>query len=200
MTGKEIIALREKLELSRKQLAQMIKVPYETLCRWENEKRSPSKYYEAQLRELSGGKEFQKLESQWIFKASNIKHIKSVVSMNNQIKFGLAHVLYDEEETIYLATIRLHPNANTLYDLQPFIPISNQQQTPERRQIFGFFIADDKIIRPSEYIETFMNTWRADYVSNCIIYNKAKDDIYVWKLSTSEYGFVTQPIPFIILG
>lgn len=205
MTSEEVIAVREKLGLSRKELAQLIDVRYETLCRWENGNRSPSKYHETQLRKLSGNIEFHRLKQQWIFLAPNIKHIRTVVSRSKRIMFGTVHALFDQNETLFLVTVRLRPNARTLNDLKPFISNDKNSSRNQRRRIVGFFIAVDRKTRPGGHIISFMEDCYHYDANNCVIYSKAEDDIYVWKLPPYDNPMDTrndqiQQIPYLIVG
>lgn len=205
MTSEEIIAMREKLGLSRKQLVQLIDVPYETLCRWEKGKRSPSKFYEAQLRRLTGEVEFQKLKQEWIFLAPNIQRVKNVVSTNDTMMFGTIHALFDENETIFLATIHLRPDARTLKDLkEDYIQNQDTVSGNERKRVLGFFVAVDKETRPSCHMLMFMKESAMFEGGYCVIYSKAEDNIVVWKYCAREpldpRSDSLRPIPYLILG
>jgi transcriptional regulator with XRE-family HTH domain len=200
MTSEEVIAVREKLGLSRKELAQRIDVPYETLCRWENGNRSPSKYYETQLRKLSGNIIFHRLKQQWIFLAPNIKHIRTVVSRSKGIMFGTVHALLDQNESLFLATVRLRPNARSLHDLKPYISNEKNSSRHQRRRIVGFFVAVDRKTSPGLHMLSFMN----GSGGHCVVYSKEENDFVVWKCSSGEpldpKNVLVHPIPYLILG
>lgn len=198
MTSEEVIAVREKLGWSRKKLAEMIDVRYETLCRWENGNRSPSKYFETKLRKLPGNIEFHRLKQQWIFLAPNIKHIKTVVSRIEGIVFGTVHALFDQNKILFLATVRLRPNARSLNDLKPFISNEKNSSRNQRRRIVGFFVAVDRKTRPGQHMLSFMNGCEG----HCVIYSKEDDDIVVWKLNSGEplANDLVCSIPYLILG
>jgi transcriptional regulator with XRE-family HTH domain len=204
MTSEEVIAIREKLRLSRKQLVHLLEVPYETLCRWENGKRSPSKFYEAQLRKLSGKIEFPKLEEKWIFVAPNIQRIKNAVCKTEGIMFGTVHGLVDQSESLFLAIVRLRPHARTLNDLKHCI--GDQERSPgnQRRRIVGFFISADRQIRPRDRIALFIKRHRISKADHFVIYNKAQDEITVWKscpyLAVDSKEDSVVPIPYLVVG
>jgi len=204
MTSEEVIAVREKLGLSRKELAQLIDVRYETLCRWENSNRSPSKYHETQLRKLSGNIEFHRLKQQWIFLAPNIKHIRTVVSRSKRIMFGTVHALFDQNETLFLATVRLRPNARSLNDLKPFISNEKHSSRNQQKRIVGFFVAVDRKTRPGYHMLSFMTGGGIFDKGHCVVYSKEDDDIAVWKCCSGEpldpKNDLVRTIPYLVVG
>jgi len=202
MRSEDVIAIREQLGLSRKKLAELLGTPYETVCRWENGKRSPSKSYEAQLRTLAGEIAVRKPEISWIFKASNVQRVRNRVFECKRPVLGTVHALFDKNQSTFVASIRLRPNAMALNDLKAYIQNGKPASIHENGGIVGFFSARNRGTCPDgQNLLPFMRTYQLAY---CVIYTRAEDCFYVWRLNPFLHVDTKQDraylVPYIVVG
>ncbi len=201
MTSNEVRGIRERLGVSRKEFAQRLSVPYETLCRWENGNRSPSKIYEAKLRELSG-RGCSQVQELWIFLGSNLLRVKRAVAERQGLVLGTVHAPLDPSNQFVLARIRLRPEAHSLKDLGRYF---SAPPRPEMR-IVGFFAAGDGDIRPVGWILQCMVAERSRGGDCCVLFSRDRQIITVWRLCPWPPADITQdsqcarPIPHRVLG
>lgn len=200
MKSDDIISIRKKLGVSRKELAEFMEIPYETLCRWENGKRSPSKFYENQLLKLSGNIELKVREEKLIFTDSNLQHIKEIVSQKNDLVFGTLHALTDDSESVLLVEICVRLDVHILDDLGKYLNIQKTSPTNIAGQVIGFFVATDKRIRPANQMEAFMCDKKKNY---CVTYDITKENFAVWKLyphrSSRLSAPCVRPLPYLVV-
>jgi len=175
MTSDEVRVIREKLRLTRKELAQQLAVPYETLCRWENGNRSPSKSYEAKLRQLSGSTPSQR-DEHWIFLSSNLRRVRHVVAQTRGLVLGTVHALVDPSNQFFLARIRLRPDVASMNDLEQYF----STQTRREMRTVGFFAAGDGNICPTKHILQFMVSLRG--IDHCVLFTRGRQIMTVWRL------------------
>ncbi len=206
MTGEEVIKIRQKLGLSRKRLAQLIEAPYETLCRWEKGKRSPSKFYANQLRKLAAKQQPERVAEQWVFTASHMKRIQNAISMTEGTTFGTVHALFDQNRMLFLGRISLLPDAHTVDDLKCYFPKQRLQSDDEQWRIVGLFAAQHK------EMPDFGNMWGLMVsnrtfdlgVDHGITYSGEKEKMEIWRLPShcglNVRGGVPYRVTYFIVG
>ncbi len=194
MTSEEIINIRKNLNMSRNEFSHFLSIPYETLCRWENGKRSPSNFYEAKLRSIAGKVDVGLLQEQCILIRSNVEHIKAVVAKNEGPVFGTVLMLSDEQERVYVVTIRLFPRAKNLGELDSYIRPSSLPPRIGTHRSLAFFIAADRIVHPRNVLRNFV----LNQTRYCVVYNRSEDGFAIWKLRHGQDA--VEPIPYTIVG
>lgn len=200
MTGKEIVAIREGHRLTRKEFAQLLQVPYATLCRWENERRPPSRFYEDRIRSLSAQTTLraERQPEQWVFMASNLRDVKNNVLLQDHRAFGTIHALWDDLRSVFIASVHLRPGVSRLEELGQFI--SNPPQ--DKEGVVGVFVATDLPFQPRDHTVSFMNKYHERGANHCLVYEQIPNAMTLWKFdpSRNRESDRTLQIPYLTVG
>ncbi len=203
MTGEEIRKIRKKLRYSQRELAGVLGVRYETLCRWENGHRSPGKIYADKLRELGGVPRSEQRETNWIFCESNIRHIRNAVMNKHGLSFGLMYGLIDETKRFILARIRLRPETQSIEELSKNLTLyPPPSRDVGKMPLVGCFVASDREIRPTGMIAMFLTASETGAADLCMTYNRANDTMTLWRLNPSyrRQPHIVREVPYHVVG
>ncbi|MBN1344872.1 MAG: helix-turn-helix domain-containing protein [Phycisphaerae bacterium] len=178
MTKDEIRAIRDKMRLSRKDFAKLLGTPYETLCRWENGQRSPSRFYESKLREVSGTRMSDETGEVWIFNAANLIRVSRAVAHAQGDVYGIVYAPADWRKRFVVARIRIRPELRSLEDTAEYF---NGPKDP-RLYAVASFVAKDHGVHPSVLLVQFMKEMRFKDIEHCVLFDRNTREMGVWRV------------------
>jgi len=204
MKSNEIVAIRNRLGVSRRELASLIGTTYETLCRWENGQREPSGSNERRLREIAGGVGRPNDAEHWILLQRNVCSVLSTIRASEGLVLGTVHALLDPDHRYFVAAIYLKHNTRSILELHDFISLEHSGSRARRLPLVGCFVAGGNKICPTDHIKMFMQKGRTIGADHCILCDRASEEISVWKL-TARTSLVpdvadVQRLPHVIVA
>lgn len=197
MKSTEITLIRERLGFDRRRFAQMIEVSYETLSRWENGVRSPSKTHQAKILRLADPAVPSATNRIFVFRVSNLRHLMHAVSASEARVFGgVIQVETDPDGNVALARIRLLPEVQSLVSLgEGYLRLSSSRR--EGRSclpVWGIFVAFDGTVPPLETMN-FQN------INYCMTLDKRSKKLRLWHWTANPLlpGQLME-VPFYTVG
>ena len=203
MDNIEIIKIREKIGLTKKEFAALIGVPYETLCRWEKGSRKPSKVYEKIIYEVIGRKNPISTEQRWIFTAANIKQITHIVHSDKRPFFGIVNAVRDADKKYFIMEISIIQDAYRVEDLKKYFHEKHTSKGKLHYNLVGCFFAGNSRKYPPDNIKRLMVDGLTSGAGYCVMLNRDINEITLWEhcgLPSSLNSEYVKPIDYIIVS